>query len=170
MIENQENLLFVDEAVYSSTQIAQKVWAPRGLESPMVARNKISFKAVAVVAAMDIRGKVVAVHMKEKSIKKADFLDFLSLLRESVKDRQILLLDNLSFHRSKEVKEYCADNEFTIEYNSIYSSQVNAIERLWSFSKREFRRECIRTKNFKNKALIRRLVEESIYGVPVSPL
>ena len=86
MIENQENLLFVDEAVYSSTQIAQKVWAPRGLESPMVARNKISFKAVAVVAAMDIRGKVVAVHMKEKSIKKADFLDFLKLLRESVTD------------------------------------------------------------------------------------
>ena len=43
----------------------------------MVARNKISFAAVAVVAAMDIRGKVVAVHLKEKSIKKADFLDFL---------------------------------------------------------------------------------------------
>ena len=79
-------------------------------------------------------------------------------------------MDNLSFHRSKEVKEYCADNEFTIEYNSIYSSHVNGIERLWSFSKREFRRECIQTKNFRNKALIRRLVEESIYKVPESPL
>ena len=55
-------------------------------------------------------------------MKKDDFLDFLKLLRESVTDTQILLLDNLSFHRSKEVKEYCADNQFTIEYNSIYSS------------------------------------------------
>ena len=136
----------------------------------MVARNKISFAAVAVVAAMDIRGKVVAVHLKEKSIKKVDFLDFLKMLRESVTDPQTLLLDNLSFHRSKEVKQYCADNEFTIEYNSIYSYQVNAIERLWSYSKREFRRECIQTKNFKNKALIRRLVTESIYKVPESPL
>ena len=88
----------------------------------MIARNKISFAAVAVVAAMDIRGKIVAVYLNEKSIKKEHFLEFLVLLRESVKDHQTLLLDNLNFHRSKEVKEYCADNEFTIEYNSIYSS------------------------------------------------
>ena len=55
MIQKKENLLVVDEAVLSSAQIAQNVWAQRGSESPMVARNKVLFKAVAVVATIDIR-------------------------------------------------------------------------------------------------------------------
>ena len=81
-----------------------------------------------------------------------------------------LMLDNLSFHRSKEVLAYCAEHGLTPLYNAIYSSEVNAIERLWAIAKREFRRECLNTVNYKNKTVIKNLVQQSIERVPASAL
>ena len=103
--------------------------------------------------------------MRKKSINKVAFLEFLEELLFNISVPAYLLLDNLSFHRSKEVKEFCSDNDITLLYNPIYSSQYNPVERLWSFSKRDFLRECITTKNYKKQAVILRLIKDAMYGV-----
>ena len=76
-IENQSKIYFADEAVFSSKQSSVKVWAKKGEISPFVARNKISFEAVAVVSAIDVYGKVTAVLTNPKSIRTDSFLEFL---------------------------------------------------------------------------------------------
>ena len=40
----------------------------------LVTRKKLGFKEIAVVAGIDIRGKVVAIKMREKSIFTPDFM------------------------------------------------------------------------------------------------
>ena len=81
-IELQHNVFFVDEAVFSaSTASAFKVWSKKG-GGPFKARNKLRCEAVAVVGAIDIKGNVVALLTRQKSIKKADFLIFLELLHQ----------------------------------------------------------------------------------------
>ena len=49
-----------------------------------------------------------------------------------------IFLDNLPAHHNKEVKETAEKLGLELIYNASYYSEVNPIERLWCYSKREF--------------------------------
>lgn len=53
----------MDEAVFTSNQINPKIWFGRQKSPVMVSKKKLSFKAIAVAAAIDLSGKVVAYHI-----------------------------------------------------------------------------------------------------------
>jgi transposase len=66
----------------------------------------LRFGAVAVIAAINLEGKVVALKVKDFSIKKQDVIDFLKMLRwHNGVGEHYVFLDNLPAHHSKEVKE-----------------------------------------------------------------
>ena len=44
----------------------------------LVDKKKLGFKAIAVVAGIDIKGEVVAITMRDKSICTPDFIKFLN--------------------------------------------------------------------------------------------
>jgi hypothetical protein len=52
--------LFLDESVITSRVAEQRVWARAGLMNPGLPKEKIMFPAVALTAAMDVKGRVVA--------------------------------------------------------------------------------------------------------------
>ena len=66
--EQRDKLLFVDEAVYSSTQACRKVWGNKTVATLAKPRNRLSFPAVAVVAALNVKGEIVQTLCREKSI------------------------------------------------------------------------------------------------------
>jgi hypothetical protein len=76
LYQQQANLIFIDEAVFSSKQVRSKCWAKSEGMPLLVDKKKLGFKAIAVVAGIDIRGKVVAITMREKSICNPDFCNF----------------------------------------------------------------------------------------------
>jgi transposase len=45
------------------------------------------------------------------------------------------MLDNLIMHKTKLIKEFCSENEIELNYNSIYTSETNPIERAWALAK-----------------------------------
>ena len=45
-------------------------------------KAKIGFKAIAVVAAINLKGRVIALLVKEKSIITSDFVEFLKKIRQ----------------------------------------------------------------------------------------
>ena len=59
-------------------------------------KAKIGFKCIAVVGAIDVQGRVVALFQRELSIKTKDFVDFLRSLRTHMKrQKTYVFLDNL---------------------------------------------------------------------------
>ena len=77
----------------------------------LVDKKKLGFKAIAVVAGMDIKGDVVAITMRDKSICSPDFIKFLNELRQHFKRKKTyIFLDNLSFHHSHIVAKCAARN------------------------------------------------------------
>ena len=74
-----------------------------------------------------------------------------------------LVMDNLSFHVSKETKEFCFANQIEIVYNGIYSSQYMPIERLWMFAKLYWRKEVVNISDFNNKTALRSRIEACIH-------
>ncbi len=61
MFSRGKNIVFVDEAVYSSKQICAKVWHPSGGEGPILEKNKLGFEAIAAVAGIDTLGRIVGI-------------------------------------------------------------------------------------------------------------
>jgi len=47
----------------------------------------------------------------------------------------VYLIDNASWHKTKEVEEYCKENNITLLFLPPYSPEYNPIERVWSFLK-----------------------------------
>jgi len=77
MIEKRKNIVFVDEAVFTSGQLCARYWARSGNQPFEVLKHKLGFEAVAVVAGINLNGKVVAMLTQKRSINAIDFQTFL---------------------------------------------------------------------------------------------
>lgn len=126
---------------------------------------------MAVVAAINIKGQVVALHAKESSICTEDFIVFLNQMRRHRNSRKTyVFLDNLSFHHSRVVLERARKNKQEFIFNAAYSSVYNPIERLWAIAKRQFARDLITEANYNDKEQIKALVMKSILHASESTL
>ena len=54
LIEQRANIVFVDEACFTSNQIRARYWAKAGDTSLKIDKAKIGFKCVAEVGAFDV--------------------------------------------------------------------------------------------------------------------
>ena len=124
-----------------------------------------------VVAAINIKGQVVALHAKESSICTEDFIVFLNQMRRHRNNRKTyVFLDNLSFNHSRVVLERARKNKQQFIFNAAYSSVYNQIERLWAISKRQFARDLITEANYNDKEQIKALVMKRILHASESTL
>lgn len=72
----------------------------------MVEKQRLAFKAIAVVAGIDFEGKVYGLYVRDHSVTGEDFKIFLRKLRCQFmhpKETIYLLLDNLGVHHMKDV-------------------------------------------------------------------
>ena len=74
-----------------------------------------------------------------QAINSADFIDFLSKLRNKYAKRSIaLFMDQLAVHKSREVRPWYEKLDITPVYNVAYSPEFNPIEAAFSKVKRIF--------------------------------
>ena len=133
----------MDEAVFSSGQVSPKVWFCPQKTPVMIPRKKLSFKAIAVAAAIDMDGAVSGIEVVDEAIDSTAYLRFLHKVAAAQQGQPcIMLVDNLRVHYTKEVVALAAKLRIELCYNGIYSSEYNPIERLWAWSKARFTKRC----------------------------
>ena len=77
------------------------------------------------------------VDIHKKSITKRKFMTFLDRLRQlNIFDNVTLMMDNLSFHKSGDMKERMTELGFQYTYTPVYSPQYNGIEEVIGIGKR----------------------------------
>ena len=128
-----------------------------------VDKAKIGFKCIAVVAAIDIQGRVVTLLQRDLSIKTSDFVDFLRALRTRMKrQKTYIFLDNLQVHHTHLVRDNAEENNQVLIFNASYSSNLNPIERLWAVAKRQFIKDCVTDADFRMQEEVKALVKKCI--------
>ena len=153
----------MDEAVFSSGQVKPKIWFGAQSAPVEMKKKKVGFGAIAVAAAIDVRGKVIAYHIQDHSIDTEAYCEFLERVRDYTKGRRcVMLVDNLRVHRTEPSLAKCAECNIDQVFNGTYSSTFNPIERLWAFSKRRFIRRCAEGAPYHIQARMRKLVKEVI--------
>lgn len=97
-----------------------------------------------------------------------DFIEFLQLAESRVTQKPLVaFVDQHPLHGTEAVRTFCHRKGITLVFNAPYSSEFNAIERLWLLSKRVFRQQFIHSqvKSLKWQQ-VHRLVLNSIEQVP----
>ena len=139
------------------------MWFPPQKEAVVIKKDKLAFKAVAVAAAIDCKGVVVAKRVVDGAIDSDQFIIFLEELADYTGNSKCLLLvDNLPVHRTGPVVRYAESKQIELLYNATYSSTFNPIERLWAWSKQRFSRMCIDGAPYHNQGQMRRLVSQVV--------
>ena len=144
-IAEKKLVLFMDEAVFSSKQVRPTVWYSAQKEPVLLQKKTIGFKAIAVAAAIDCEGRVVAHRVVDGAIDNLEFQRFLIevSLRFSHRRKVLMLVDNLPVHKMLVVKERAKSLNIELVFNGTYSSTFNPIERLWAWSKQRFSKRCV---------------------------
>ena len=96
----------------------------------------------AIVAAVSREYGVDHIQVFRNSVTKAKFKIFLEGLRSKYPfDDIMLVMDNLSVHRSNEIKERMEALGFLYTYTPAYSPRYNGIEEVFSIAKRAIKKQ-----------------------------
>jgi len=93
--------------------------------------------------------KVIKYVIYEKSINKDKFKIFIEELVKEVKNKCIIM-DNINFHKTEEIKKIIKDSNNEIIYTPPYSPKYNPIEEVFSEFKSYIRKNTSVINNFKN--------------------
>ena len=141
----------MDEAVFTCGQVSPKIWYTPQSRPVFLPKKKIGFKAIAVAAAINRQGEVVAYHIQDHSIDTQAFMEFLRRMKEYIgRKKAVLLLDNLGVHRTKDATKLAKTLGIELVFNGTYSSEYNPIERLWAWAKKRFVQACVEDAPYHN--------------------
>jgi transposase len=136
--------VFLDECGINTTLHRRYARAPRGERAEgVVPRNWKS--TTTVVGALSPQG-VQAVMTLEGALDRLAFDAFVGqVLVPTLRPGQIVVLDNLSAHKSEQARQWVEAAGCRWEFLPSYSPDFNPIEPLWSKFKSDLRREAART-------------------------
>lgn len=126
----------MDESGFSQRPPIRATWAPRGQTPRLV--EPFNWKTLSGIAAVLTKPDglcsrwLLALH--RGSIRSAQVLRFLNLLRQHRRRPVILLWDRLPAHRSGVVAEALADHRdwLRVEWLPCYAPELNPVELLWN--------------------------------------
>lgn len=124
------SIFFADEAGCRNDHQSGTTWAPVG-ETPVV-KFTAKRESIGMISAISLRGKMSWM-IFEGAMNSARFIDFLRELLLDVKGKVFLIVDNVSYHKSAEVKSWVAQHENRIELFFLpgYSPDLNPDEWVW---------------------------------------
>lgn len=135
--------MVADEARITLEPNPYYVWHPQGA-TPIKKRKLDIHQGKSIFGALSIKkGEIIKHTAKKKNGSEAvKLLDKIKVFKEqnySLDKKKILLIwDNVSCHKSHEVKEWLKDNPHTIELDNFppYSPEMNPIEHIWKIMKK----------------------------------
>ena len=128
-------------------------WIKKGKEKAV--HTTASRTRINVLGAINLNDMSVISKECEKTINAQSVLDFLDLINEKYQDKKVvhLILDQASYNKAFDVREYAYKLGIHLHYLPAYSPNLNSIERLWKVMNEEIRNNVFfkSAKEFKSK-------------------
>lgn len=156
-------IVFADESGLDSRCVYGRTWGRKG-ETPVVRVSNAKYR-FSMLAAIGADGSL-HYRLHEGSVTGAVFLKFLEQVTREREGKVIVVADNVSIHKSKLVMGWMAEHEAEceIEFQPTYAPEVNPVELLWAWVKREASQRTSKT-----KAALKRNLEAVLEIMKASP-
>lgn len=135
--KGQITLAYCDEAGFEQTQPNRSAWTPSGQCHESTAQRG---KRLNVVAALLSTGELFSARLWQHMTGLL-FVGFLGLLMEHVGKPVVVILDNASIHKTREVEpllRVLQEKGLSLYFLPPYSPELNRIEKLWHKMKYEW--------------------------------
>ena len=150
--KNFNDLVFLDETGVILEMLPIYLRAKKGTRA-RISRQKYKNKRYTLVAAISAK-KIMAPMFIEDTIDAPAFEAYLEkVLLPELKPNHTLVMDNLSSHKTKRVKEILAKKNIESVYLPPYSPELNPIEMAWSKLKTYLRKRKAKTDDMLFKAV-----------------
>ena len=143
-------------------------WSPKGEKCIMEPKDKKPRKRFSLELAISA-SKIVAWELVEGAFNKERFINYINqkLLPHCKRKihKPVLLMDNVRFHHSKDVKQLLSDHCITPLYNPPYHPDSNPIEMLFAFIKALIRKdppESIEDLKYKLKTILEHKIDSGM--------
>ncbi|WP_314341500.1 IS630 family transposase [Acinetobacter guillouiae] len=138
---SQENILYVDESGINSTETAEYGWSFKGKRCQDL-KSGGHGKRISMISAVrsNTPYNFVSPIVFQGSCDRKLFTGWLDYLFQNLpRSRYLLILDNASIHKGKEIEQLAETYNVRIAYLPAYSPDLNPIEQAWSVLKRKVR-------------------------------
>lgn len=153
-ILKEKDIISLDECSFSLGMFNQYGWNDKGKD--VIFESKIQKSENLTLLCTVSNKKVIAYQIIEKSVDTHKFIDFFKDNLDKFKGKHILM-DNASFHRSKDFTNYAKENKLNIIYNVPYRPEWNPIEGAFSKVKK-----IVRENTTFEKDELKKVIEKSL--------
>ena len=134
--------MVADEVRIAKEANPDYAWNQKGI-TPIKKKKLELHQSIIIFGVLSMKqGKVIQHHCKKKKKQTTFLLDKIKQFKEEyypdIKKKILLLWDNASCHKSKEVKQWLKDNPGIVELDNFppYSPEMNPIEHIWKTLKK----------------------------------
>ena len=164
-VERRLKIIQLDEFVVTKKTIPTHAWTgPK--DNIQLNQARAYMEAFAVVLAVSRERGVELVDVYKRSINKVKFKEFLEKLRRINEFEDIqLVMDNLSVHKSNEIKDRMNELGFNYAFTPAYSPQYNGIENVIGIGKTRVKKRRLEILQQNEEEDLPRIIREEFYGI-----
>ena len=144
-------VFFVDEAAVRSDSHRGTTWAPVG-RTPVAEDSGDRF-TLKMISAVEPRGNL-RFSFIEGQMNSSEFIAFLGKLRKDAGCPIVVVVDNASYHKSKQVREWERKHDVEMVTLPPYCPELNPDEQVWNHAKRRLGKLFVKTRDEMKKALM----------------
>ena len=135
-INNYLSILYQDESSIEKDKKMGRIIVNKG-EKARIRGYEQLHNGTNIFGCYRTDGKFIYITRKRK--KKEDFWVFIKYVRKKEEKKYILMIvDNASIHKNKEIRKWCENNNIILVYMPPYSPELNKIEFQWKSIKKMF--------------------------------
>jgi transposase len=150
-----ENLVYIDESGVDNNIVPLYGWSEKGNRSYAI---QAGFKTerLSIVAGYEYSTKSIIAPFEYSGYTDTSLFNywFISELLPNLREGQVVVLDNASFHKSALLKIEAAKYGIKVLYLPAYSPDLNPIEKFWANLKRNIRKVIKTAKNLREAITI----------------
>ena len=138
-INSNNEFYFFDPAHQIHNNINGKAWQEKGAKGTVQVKSNTGRRRVNIIGALNALKLEVTSIITEENCNKELVCSFLKELKDANKTAKkiYLVLDNARYNRAYDVQNLAPELDIELIYLPPYSPNLNIIERLWKFFKKE---------------------------------
>ncbi len=121
--------------------IKAKCWQEKGTGKTFQISSNTGRKRISIIGAIDVLEKKFSGLITEANCDREAIKAEMDIIRERYSDNKpiVIFIDNAKYQKSYEIKKRSAKQNITLKFIPAYSPNLNLIERLWKFVKKQLR-------------------------------
>jgi len=138
-IKEKSALIFFDPAHQVHNSNNGNAWQFKGRKQTKEVKSNTGRRRVNIIGGVNVITMKVTALVTEDNCDKKTIVAYMKKMRRHYpkKNKIYMVLDNARYNRSKEVKEMANSNNIQLVYLPAYCPNLNLIERLWKYFKKE---------------------------------